>query len=400
MSHSCRRIMNIVGARPNMMKVAPLVAEMRRHPELQSILVHTGQHYDYAMSQVFFDQLHMPEPDYNLEVGSSNHHEQTAEIIKRFGELIQRDRPDMVLVVGDVNSTIGCSLVAAKERIPVVHVEAGLRSFDRSMPEEINRVLTDAISDLLFTTEESGNRNLANEGVPAKRVHFVGNLMIDSLVGALDLARASALCAELGLTSRQYAVLTLHRPSNVDDKGQLTRTLDALVRIADRIPIIFPVHPRTAARIAQASVEGLRTWESGKIPGSGLWLMPPASYLDFLGLVDQAGMVMTDSGGIQEETTYLGIPCLTYRNNTERPVTVSMGTNRLIGSDPQRLLESALEILDQMESSSERPVPVRPPLWDGAAAARIVRVLKDYLGSGPAPGHRDVTQFRTSCESA
>ena len=372
------RIMSIVGARPNMMKVAPLMAEMRRHEDIQPVLVHTGQHYDYSMSQVFFDQLRMPEPDYNLEVGSGTHHAQTAEIVRRFGELVQSDRPDMVVVVGDVNSTIACALVAAKEQIPVVHVEAGLRSFDRTMPEEINRLLTDAISDLLFTTEESGNRNLANEGVAPDKVFLVGNLMIDSLVGALDLARESSLRLELGLQPQRYAVLTLHRPSNVDDRDQLTRTLDAIAQIAERVPVLFPAHPRTAAKIGQAGLAAVKTWEGGEIPDTGIWMMPPASYLDFLGLVEQAAMVITDSGGVQEETTYLGIPCLTYRNNTERPVTVSMGTNKLVGSDPLQLLSKALELLETSEPGGNRPAPVRPPLWDGRTASRIVQILRKY----------------------
>lgn len=372
------RIMNVVGARPNMMKIAPLVAEMALYNEIESILVHTGQHYDYAMSKVFFDQLRMPEPNYNLEVGSGTHHWQTAEIIKRFGDLVAKDRPDMVLVAGDVNSTIACALVAAKEQIPVAHVEAGLRSFDRAMPEEVNRILTDAVSDLLFTTEESGNINLAHEGVPIEKVHFVGNLMIDSLVGALDLARTSPLCAELGLEPQSYAVLTLHRPSNVDDREQLRNTLGAILEIAQRIPIIFPAHPRTAAKIAQAEVRGVGTWKQGAIPGSGLWMMPPASYLDFLGLVASAAVVLTDSGGIQEETTFLGVPCLTYRDNTERPVTVTMGTNRLVGSNPQCLLEAALGILEGPRPSQNQKARVCPPLWDGKAARRVVQILSDY----------------------
>ena len=372
------RIMNIVGARPNMMKVAPLMAEMRRHPEIDPVLVHTGQHYDYAMSQVFFDQLNMPEPNYNLEVGSGSHHSQTGEIIKRFGELANKERPDMVLVAGDVNSTIACAMVAAKEHIPVVHVEAGLRSFDRSMPEEINRLLTDSISDLLFTTEASANVNLANEGIPKAKVHFVGNLMIDSLVGALDLARRSVLCKELSLKPGGYAVLTLHRPSNVDDRTQLRKTIEAILAIAKHIPVLFPCHPRTAARISEAGISALTTWEGGPISVDGLWKMPPASYLDFLGLVDKAAFVLTDSGGIQEETTYLGVPCLTYRDNTERPVTVSLGTNKLIGSNPTLLEREALAILDNGMRKPANGASVRPPLWDGKTAPRIVDVLKDY----------------------
>jgi UDP-N-acetylglucosamine 2-epimerase (non-hydrolysing) len=382
MSKAAYRIMNIVGARPNMMKVAPLVAEMRLHPELQPVLVHTGQHYDYSMSQVFFDQLNIPEPDYNLEVGSGTHHAQTAEIIRRFGELVQHDRPDMLLVVGDVNSTIACALVAAKESIPVVHVEAGLRSFDRNMPEEINRVLTDAISDLLFTTEESGNQNLANEGVSPDNVFFVGNLMIDSLVGALEAARQSPLRSKLGVAKRGYAVLTLHRPSNVDDPSQLVGTLSALAEVAKHIPIIFPVHPRTQQKIAASGFSSTNSWDgTTAIPAQGIWTMPPASYMDFLGLVDSAAMVITDSGGIQEETTYLGVPCLTYRNNTERPVTVTMGTNRLIGAEPAAIVRHASEVLQNKSKRNGVEAHTPPPLWDGRAAPRIVRALHEYLTS-------------------
>src|ERR1700689_1214530 len=243
MGNNRLRIMSIVGARPNMMKIAPLLAELRRQEEIEPVLVHTGQHYDYSMSQVFFDQLRVPPPDYNLGVGSGTHFAQTADIMRRFGELVQRDRPDMVVVAGDVNSTVACALVAAKERIPVAHVEAGLRSFDRTMPEEINRILTDALSDLLFTTEESANQNLSNEGVDPGRVFFVGNLMIDSLTRAIEQSRASSLRSELGLKAQGYAVLTLHRPSNVDDEEQLTRTLDVIAQLAQRIPIVFPAHP-------------------------------------------------------------------------------------------------------------------------------------------------------------
>jgi UDP-N-acetylglucosamine 2-epimerase (non-hydrolysing) len=394
MTKTAYRIMNIVGARPNMMKVAPLIAEMRRHWELQPLLVHTGQHYDYSMSQVFFDQLNIPLPDYNLEVGSGTHHAQTAEIIKRFGELVQQDRPDMVLVVGDVNSTIACALVAAKESIPVVHVEAGLRSFDRSMPEEVNRVLTDVISDLLFTTEESGNRNLANEGVSPEKVFFAGNLMIDSLVGALEAARRSPLRSNLGLRKRSYAVLTLHRPSNVDDPSQMTQTLAALSEVARNIPIVFPVHPRTHQKILASGFNGINSWDSATpIPNHGIWMMPPASYMDFLGLVDSAAMVITDSGGIQEETTYLGVPCLTYRNNTERPVTVTMGTNLLIGAEPASIVKYASQVLRELSTHRDVRTHTPPPLWDGNTAPRIVRILKDYLipKKAPAPELARVT---------
>ena len=370
------RIMSIVGARPNMMKVAPLMAELRRHEEIEPVLVHTGQHYDYSMSQVFFDQLGVPPPDYNLGVGSGTHYAQTAEIMRRFGELVQQDRPDMVVVAGDVNSTIACALVAAKERIPVAHVEAGLRSFDRTMPEEINRILTDALADLLFTTEESANRNLANEGVAPGKVFFVGNLMIDSLVRALKIPWASSLRSELGLDGKPYVVLTLHRPSNVDNGDQLRRTLEAIAEVAQRIPVVFPAHPRTARNIEAAGLSSARVWKGGPLPGPGLWMMPPASYLDFLDLIQHAVMVITDSGGVQEETTFLGVPCLTYRDNTERPVTVSMGTNRVVGCDPHHLLLAALEVLESAPQAKGRSA-LRPPLWDGRTAPRIVRVLKE-----------------------
>ena len=378
-SNNRLRIMNIVGARPNMMKIAPLLAELRRQEEIEPVLVHTGQHYDYSMSQVFFDQLRVPPPDYNLGVGSGTHFAQTAEIMRKFGQLVQQDRPDMVVVAGDVNSTIACALVAAKEGIPVAHVEAGLRSFDRSMPEEINRVLTDAVADLLFTTEESANRNLANEGIDPGKVFFVGNLMIDSLVSALQVARPSCLRSELGLEGKPYAVLTLHRPSNVDNEDQLTRTLDAILEVAQRIPIVFPAHPRTARNIEAAGLTAMRTWAGGPLPGidagaTGLWMMPPASYLDFLDLMQHAVMVITDSGGVQEETTFLGVPCLTYRDTTERPVTVSMGTNRVVGRDPQHLLLNALEVLQE---APQGPAIARPPLWDGRTASRIVQILKE-----------------------
>jgi UDP-N-acetylglucosamine 2-epimerase (non-hydrolysing) len=383
------RIMSIVGTRPNMMKIAPLMTELRLHQEIESVLVHTGQHYDYSMSQVFFDQLNVPQPDYNLEVGSGSHYAQTADIMRRFGELVQKDRPDLVLVAGDVNSTIACALVAAKEGIPVAHVEAGLRSFDRSMPEEINRILTDSLSDFLFTTEESGNQNLAHEGIAPGKVFFVGNLMIDSVVTALSHPRLSWLRSELGLNGKRYIVLTLHRPSNVDSEEQLTRTLDVVARMAKDIPVVFPAHPRTAQRIEASATRMVNRvvnlWQGGPLPGPGLWMMPPASYLDFLGLIEQAAMVITDSGGVQEETTFLGIPCLTYRNTTERPITVSMGTNRIVGSDPDQLLRSALEVLENSQSktgtgtgtSTGRLAACRPPLWDGQTAPRIVRILKE-----------------------
>jgi UDP-N-acetylglucosamine 2-epimerase (non-hydrolysing) len=371
MGSSRMRIMSIVGARPNMMKIAPLMAELRLHREIEPILVHTGQHYDYSMSQVFFDQLHMPQPDFNLSVGSGKHYEQTAEIVRRFGELVESHRPDMVVVAGDVNSTVACALVASRAQIPLAHVEAGLRSFDRSMPEEVNRILTDSIADLLFTTEESAHQHLADEGIAPEKVFFVGNLMIDSIVAALRQPRELSLRSELALAPRSYAVLTLHRPANVEDPKQLEATLAAISRLAHRLPVIFPAHPRTARNIEAAGLKSVKTWRGGSIDEPGLWMMPPASYLDFLDLMQHAEMMITDSGGVQEETTFLGVPCLTYRNNTERPVTVSEGTNKVVGCDPERLLEMAVEVLGK-----PRPERQVPPLWDGKAASRIVPILK------------------------
>jgi UDP-N-acetylglucosamine 2-epimerase (non-hydrolysing) len=369
------RIMSIVGARPNMMKIAPLMEEMRRHAGIEPVVVHTGQHYDYAMSQVFFDDLQMPAPDYNLGVGSGTHYEQTAEILRRFGELVQRDRPDMVVVAGDVNSTLACALVAVKEGIPLAHVEAGLRSFDRSMPEEINRVVTDSVSDWLFTTETSGNQNLANEGVPGSKVFFVGNLMIDSVVKALARIPSCCLRTELGLAAQPYVLLTLHRPANVDQEDRLRATLEVMRELAEKLPVIFPAHPRTARNIEVAGIRGIRTWEGGAIAGQGLWMLPPAAYLDFLDLLQHAQVVITDSGGVQEEATFLRVPCLTFRKHTERPVTVSLGTNRVVGDNPRDLLRHALNAL--AAGKERRSAAVRPPLWDGQTAPRIVSVLME-----------------------
>lgn len=370
------KVFNVVGARPNMMKMAPIAAEMRRHPDLEPVLVHTGQHYDFRMSQVFLEQLNMGEPDYNLQVGSGTHHAQTAQIMMTFGEIVQKDRPDMIVVAGDVNSTIACALVGAKEMIPVAHIESGLRSFDRSMPEEINRLMTDAVADLLFTTEESGNKNLEREGIPAERIFFTGNVMIDSLVSALEKARRSAILNQLGLCPKEYAVLTLHRPSNVDTPEKFSATLRAIVQFASNIPVIFPIHPRSAARADQFHIDGMNSWDgTSRVHDNGIWTMPPVSYMDFLALVDSSKMVITDSGGIQEETTYLGVPCLTFRENTERPVTVTSGSNRLVGSDPEALVAEATRVLRE-EAPTHRPPP---PLWDGHAAERIVAVIRDYF---------------------
>ena len=377
--HKHHRIFCVVGARPNMMKMAPLLRAMKKDGDIEAILIHTGQHYDYSMSKVLFEQLEMPDPDYNLEVGSGTHHAQTAKVMERFGEVVQKDRPDLIVVVGDVNSSMACALVGAKEQIPVAHVEAGLRSFDRTMPEEINRVVTDAVSELLFITEESARTNLRTEGVPDEKIHFVGNVMIDSLVKVLSAAQKSDLGNKLGLNPGRYIVLTLHRPSNVDDPEQLRRTLDTIACIARELPVVFSVHPRTAAKIAASGFDRIRPISNDqKVQAAGIWTLPPVNYIEFLGLVDSAHMVITDSGGVQEETTYLGVPCLTYRDNTERPATITYGTNRLIGVDAETLLQKAHELI---ASSPVRRAAgtVAPPFWDGKASDRIVPVLKYFL---------------------
>jgi UDP-N-acetylglucosamine 2-epimerase (non-hydrolysing) len=373
------KVFNVVGARPNMMKMAPIMAEMRRHSDLHPVLVHTGQHYDFAMSQVFLEQLNLGEPDHNLQVGSGTHHAQTAEVMRRFGELVQAERPDLIVVAGDVNSTMACALVGAKELIPVAHVESGLRSFDRTMPEEINRVVTDSVADILFTTEASAAENLLHEGIDPNKIHFVGNVMIDSLVYALEAARKSPIRDQLGVQRGEYVVLTLHRPANVDDPVRLRAALEAIAKIPEDLPVIFPIHPRTASRAMELHIPEMQARNpNGKVGPRGIWTLPPASYIDFLGLVDSAAMVITDSGGIQEETTYLGVPCLTFRDNTERPVTVTEGTNRLIGTDPQNLLQEAGAALTRSARRTSREY-TPPGLWDGHASERIVSVLRNYL---------------------
>jgi UDP-N-acetylglucosamine 2-epimerase (non-hydrolysing) len=362
------KIVNVVGARPNFMKIAPLMAAYRQQPSIEPLLVHTGQHYDARMSELFFRQLGIPEPDINLEVGSASHALQTAEIMKAFEPVLLEHRPRAVLVVGDVNSTIACGLVAVKLGVRLVHVEAGLRSRDRGMPEEINRILTDAISDLLFCTEQSGVDNLLAEGVPSERVFLVGNVMIDTLLRNREQAERSGVLDELGLEPRGYAALTLHRPSNVDDPRTFGRILDALEAIQRELPVVFPVHPRTRG-ILDGSPLGRRVQG---LPG--LRLVDPLGFLDFLKLTGAARLVLTDSGGIQEETTILGVPCLTLRENTERPITVELGTNRLVGTDPSRILAAFRGVM-----GAEQPRSARPPLWDGRAAERIVEILAREL---------------------
>jgi UDP-N-acetylglucosamine 2-epimerase (non-hydrolysing) len=362
------KIVNVVGARPNLMKIAPLMDAWARRPRVEARLVHTGQHYDANMSELFFRELGIPEPDLNLEVGSASHAVQTAEIMKAFEPIVLSERPDAVLVVGDVNSTIACGLVAVKLGVRLVHVEAGLRSFDRTMPEEINRVLTDAISDVLFCTEESGVANLRREGVAAGKVHLVGNVMIDTVLRHRARADASPVLGRLGLERGGYAVLTLHRPANVDDPAVLGALLDALEEVARELPIVFPAHPRTRAKL-EAFGYGPRL---AALPS--LRVEDPFGYLDFLKLMADARVVLTDSGGIQEETTILGVPCLTLRENTERPVTVECGTNRLVGRDPARILAAWREVRDARGAAGRVP-----PLWDGRAAERIADVLERVL---------------------
>lgn len=359
------KIMNIVGARPNLPKIAPLMREMKRHADVEPLLVHTGQHYDDKLNDIFFRQMGIPAPDVNLEVGSASHAAQTAEILKRIEPVLLDHQPDLVLVVGDVNSTIAVSLAAVKLGMRVAHVEAGLRSFDRAMPEEINRILTDALADYLFVTEEDAIAHLLKEGRPRDAIFLVGNVMIDSLRHFLPVAQQSRIGEELGLASntnwRRFAVLTLHRPSNVDSTDKLNELLGAIDAIAAEVPVIFPVHPRTRQRLAQ----------SGVSYHPNLKFIEPVGYLDFLCLLSRATLVLTDSGGIQEETTALGVPCLTLRENTERPVTITQGTNLLSGTDPAKILAAARRIL-----AGESKAGRIPPLWDGHAAERIVDILR------------------------
>ncbi len=348
------KIIHVVGARPNFMKVAPVLRALSRRTSVEQILVHTGQHYDANMSDVFFAQLGIPAPDVNLEVGSGSHAAQTADIMRRFEPVVLEHKPDLVLVYGDVNSTVAAALVCAKLLVRLGHVEAGLRSFDRNMPEEINRLVTDQLADMLFTPSEDGDINLQREGVPLSRIYRVGNVMIDSLVRLLPQAAADGSRPE-----KPYALVTLHRPSNVDDSETLRAILACLVGVSEKFEVIFPTHPRTRRRIAEF---GLDT--------DKLTFLDPLSYLDFLALQREAAVVITDSGGIQEETTFLGVPCLTLRNNTERPVTVSMGTNILVGQDPGRLRHELSKIM-----AGERKTGTILPLWDGLASERIAGLV-------------------------
>lgn len=359
------KIINIVGCRPNFIKLAPLVAEMKRHPQISSLVVHTGQHYDDSMSDVFFRDLELPPPHIHLNVGSASHALQTARILQSFEEVVQDVKPDLVLVLGDVNSSLACSLTAVKLGIPTAHVEAGLRSFDREMPEEINRVVTDAVCDFLFATEKSAVENLLREGTDPKKVFFTGNVMIDALHMYAGKTAGSRILERLSLQPRGYALLTLHRPANVDDPGVFEQIVGALETLQQDIPIVFPVHPRTLARLGGGGLEQrIRNMTQ-------LLLTEPLGYVDFIRLMKDCAFVMTDSGGLQEESTGLGVPCLTLRENTERPATITEGTNRLVGRDASRIVAEATAILNG-ESKIERRIPEK---WDGHAAKRIVEVL-------------------------
>jgi len=357
-------ILHVVGARPNFMKAAPVMAVLTDHDSVSQFLVHTGQHYDAAMSEVFFRQLQLPEPDINLEVGSGSHAIQTAEIMTRLERVLLEKKPDLVLVYGDVNSTVAAALVCAKVHIPVGHVEAGLRSFDRTMPEEINRLLTDQIADLLFTPSVDGNENLLREGISAQKIHLVGNVMIDTLIRLLPEAKGERRKAK-GIGNEDYALVTLHRPSNVDESGMLIEIMKTLEEISQEIPVIFPVHPRTRRRLSDLKL---------KTDNIKLRLIEPIGYLEFLALQKNATVVITDSGGIQEETTFLGVPCLTVRENTERPVTVDQGTNTLVGKDMTFLKKVVYRILDG--DGKEGTVP---PLWDGESGERIADVITRWF---------------------
>ncbi|MFC1763133.1 non-hydrolyzing UDP-N-acetylglucosamine 2-epimerase [Planctomycetota bacterium] len=363
------KILHVAGARPNFVKIASIIHACNNNSNVESVLVHTGQHYSRNMSDTFFKELNIPEPDVNLEVGSGSHTNQTAQIMTRFEPVLVEHDPDAVLLVGDVNSTIACALVAAKLGVKVIHVEAGLRSFDRSMPEEINRVLTDSISDLLFVTEQSGLDNLKNEGVDDGKVFLVGNVMIDTLLANKEKADQSDILEKLGIVSRQYAVVTLHRPSNVDGAKIFNDIIDALEVIQQDMEIMFPIHPRSLKNLEKYGLQS-RLQEL-----SNLRLIEPLGYLDFMKLMANARLVCTDSGGMQEETTVLRVPCLTLRKNTERPSTITLGSNRLAGIEPEKILEGYKQVM-----SDESPSEI-PPLWDGHAARRIVEILvKELIG--------------------
>jgi len=371
------RIVNVVGARSNLVKLAPLIREMQGHPQIVSILVHTGQHYDRGVSEQFLGDLDIKPLDFGLGVGSGSHAVQTAEVMRRLEPILDSIRPDLVLVVGDVNSTPAAAITAVQLGISVAHVEAGLRSFDRTMPEEINRLLTDSVADLFFVTEESGRENLLREGIAPEKIHFVGNLMIDALQTFRSRWEEAPIFGRLELDAEHpYAVVTLHRPASVDAPLDLMNLLDALHEVGRHLPVIFPLQARVKQQLLRQGYMFRTLPDSGQpVQQKGIAFLDPLGYLDFIALVSRARLVLTDSGGIQDETTFLGVPCLTLRNTTERPVTVSHGTNRVIGTDPARIMDEALRTLDRP------PHPKSPPpLWDGRASERIVRILADQQG--------------------
>jgi UDP-N-acetylglucosamine 2-epimerase (non-hydrolysing) len=365
------KILSVVGARPNFMKIAPIVRTIAARKDLRHILVHTGQHYDEKMSTSFFRQLGIPRPHINLEVGSGSHATQTAEIMKRFEPICQSKKPDVILLVGDVNSTLACAIVAKKLWIPVAHVEAGLRSGDRRMPEEINRIVTDSISDIFFTTSPEARVHLQSEGIPASRIHYVGNVMIDSLLANMPKASISRIGHQLKIIKKNYGLVTLHRPSNVDSREALMRIMTALSKIQKKIPVIFPVHPRTMKNIKTFMSEK----ELSALPH--IQFLEPQGYHDFLNLMMNAKFVITDSGGIQEETTVLGIPCLTARDNTERPITISEGTNILVGTKTNKIVHEVMSIIQGNNKPGKRP-----RFWDGKSAERIVTILQKLHQTG------------------
>ena len=356
----------VVGARPNFMKAAPLMREFARRGGIETRLVHTGQHYDKNMSKIFFEDLELPEPDIYLGVGSGSHAEQTARVMVEFEKIVLADRPDLIIVVGDVNSTIACSITGSKLWIPVAHVEAGLRSFDLAMPEEINRMVTDILSRFCFTTSPEAEINLKREGVGEERIFFVGNIMIDSLLHYIDRAGGTEILENLGLAPKEYMLVTLHRPSNVDDPGELRELFVMLSRLAERMPVVFPIHPRTKKMLDSADPQ--------IVLSDRLMLIEPVGYLDFIGMMRSAGIVVTDSGGIQEETTVLGVPCVTVRENTERPITIELGTNILAGTDPEKVEAAVTDLIDR--GIGEHSLP---PLWDGKTAGRIADVLEKHF---------------------
>jgi UDP-N-acetylglucosamine 2-epimerase (non-hydrolysing) len=385
------RIAVVVGARPNFMKAAPIIDRMQRFRDfLEPTLVHTGQHYDQKLSGLFFDELKLPRPDIHLGVGSGSHAVQTAAVMTEFEKVVLDNPPDLVTVVGDVNSTLACALVAKKCHIPVAHIEAGLRSFDMGMPEEINRVLTDRISDYLFVTESSGFQNLVREGVDEDRIFFVGNVMIDTLLAHREAAAARPILSELGLIPKRYALLTLHRPDNVDDPQSLSRLIEAVSAISQRVPVVFPCHPRTRLNIDKFGLSSY--FDPGRFR-----IIEPQGYLDFLRLQSEAALVLTDSGGVQEETTILNVPCLTLRKNTERPVTLTDGTNVLVGPYPEKIIAAAESALAGHVKAGQAP-----KYWDGRASERIVEIFLKIRESMvmPTPARQSTARIRTAAPIA